>query len=86
MADEQEIGKVSHFFGKISVCVIKLSGTLKQGDTVHIKGATSDFTQSVGSMQIEHKNVPEAKAGQSIGLKVNEPVREGDSVFKAGEE
>lgn len=82
MDKEKEVGKVTHFFTKIGVGVIKLSSKLKVGDGVHFKGATTDFTQKAESMQIEHENVEEAKKGQSIGLKVNEPVREGDVVYK----
>jgi putative protease len=85
MAEEKEVGKVAHFFGKISVAVIKLTDTLKKGDTVHIKGPNSDFTQTVDSMQIEHKNVEKAESGQSIGLKLAEPAREGDTVYKVEE-
>lgn len=79
---EQEIGKVSHFFNKISVAAIDLTGELKAGDTIHIKGATSDFTQTVDSMQIDNETVSEAAAGQSIGIKASEPVREHDVVYK----
>ena len=79
---ETEVGKVTHYFASISVAVVKLSGTLKQGDAIRIKGATSDFTQNVGEMQIDHKPVAEAKKGQTIGLKVDEHAREHDSVFK----
>lgn len=79
---EKEIGKVTHFFSKISVVVIELSDTLKVGDQIHIKGHATDFTQKVDSMQIEHENVQEAKAGQSVGLKVVDKAREGDAVYK----
>ncbi len=79
---EQEVGKITHYFTKIGVAVVELSGTLRVGDTIHIKGATTNFTQNVDSMQIEHQPVEEAKAGQSIGLKVAEHVREHDTVFK----
>ncbi len=85
MAEEQEIGKVTHFFSKICVGVIKLSSPVKLGDTIHIKGTTSDFTQSIDSMQIDKKEVKDAKAGESIGLKVSDPVREGDTVYKVEE-
>lgn len=78
----KEIGKVAHYYTKIGVAVIELTDALKVGDTIHVKGATSDFTQTVDSMQIEHKNVEEAKKGQSIGLKVPEHAREGDTVYK----
>ncbi|MBU0979269.1 MAG: hypothetical protein KJ709_00550 [Nanoarchaeota archaeon] len=79
---EQEIGKVDHYYSKIGVAVIELSGELKVGEEIHIKGATSDFKQNVESIQIEHDKLEEAKAGQSIGLKVKEPVRQNDKVFK----
>lgn len=78
----QEIGKVSHHFSNIGVGVIELSGSLAIGDKIRIKGATTDFKQKVDSMQIEHEKVEEAKKGQSIGLKVKEPVREHDRVYK----
>lgn len=77
-----EIGKITHFFSKIGVAVIELKKPLKVGDTIAIKGPTTDFEQEVDSMQIEHENVKEAKAGQSIGLKVAERVRETDAVYK----
>jgi putative protease len=77
-----EVGRVTHFFPKISVAVIELTKPLSVGDTILIKGPTTDFEQVVESMQIEHKNVQQAKAGQSIGLKVAERVREKDMVYK----
>ncbi len=80
---EVKIGEIAHYFGKISVAAIKLTdGDLKVGDTIHIKGHTSDFTQKVESIQIEHKVVPEAKKGADIGIKVSEHVREKDVVYK----
>jgi len=82
MADV-EIGHISHYFPKISVAVIEVTaGSLKVGDTIRIKGHTSDFTQTVDSLQQEHLQVPEITAGVSAGLKVKEHVREGDKVFK----
>lgn len=80
---EKEIGIVTHYFTDISVAVIKLSSTLRVGDEIHVKGATSDFKQRVDSMQIEHDQIKEAKAGQSIGLKVVDHARENDMVYKA---
>jgi putative protease len=77
-----EIGHISHFFSKINVAVIELKKPLAVGDTIVVKGPTTDFEQKVDSMQIEHKNVPRAEAGQSIGLKVAERVREKDTVYK----
>ena len=85
MAEEKEIGKITHYFSNIGVGVIKLSGRLAVGDNMHIKGATTDFQQKVSSMQIEHEQVDEAGAGQSIGLKVDEHARDGDVVYKIEE-
>jgi len=80
---EEEIGKVSHYFSKISVAVIDITaGSLKVGDTIHIKGHTSDFTQQVESLQQEHQSVPKAGKGDSVGLKVKNPVHDHDRVFK----
>jgi len=78
----QEVGKVSHFFSKISVAVVDLKATLSIGDRIRIQGPTTNFEQTVDSMQIEHADVKTAKAGQSIGLKVKERVREKDTVYK----
>lgn len=78
-----EIGHISHYFPKISVAVIEVTaGSLKVGETIRIKGHTSDFTQTVDSLQQEHLQVPEIKVGASAGLKVKEHVREGDKVYK----
>ena len=79
----EEIGKVTHYYTKVSVGIIEITnGSLKVGDKIRIKGATTDLTQDIESMQIEHEQVKEAKAGQSIGLKVKEHVREHDKVYK----
>jgi putative protease len=80
--DVVEIGHITHFFSKISVAVIELTKPLAVGDTILVKGPTTDFEQVVDSMQIEHKNVQQAKAGESIGLKVADRVREKDTVYK----
>jgi putative protease len=77
-----EIGRITHFFSKISVAVIELKAPLSVGDTIAIKGPNTDFEQVVDSMQIEHKNVQRAEKGQSIGLRVAERVRETDVVYK----
>lgn len=77
-----EVGRITHFFTKISVAVIELTAPLAVGDTIVIKGPTTDFEQVVESMQIEHENVQRAEAGQSIGLKVPQRVRENDMVYK----
>jgi putative protease len=80
---EKKIGKITHYFGKISVAIVELTDdTLSVGETIHIKGHTSDFTQKVDSIQIEHQNVPKAEIGQSIGLKVIQHARVDDIVYK----
>lgn len=84
---EEEIGKIIHYFSKIGVGVLGLSkGNLHVGDTIHIKGHTSDFYQKVDSMQVEHSPVNIAEQGMEVGLKVESPVREGDLVFKVTED
>lgn len=82
-AEEMQVGKVTHYFSKIGVAVIEVTdGSIKVGDEIHIKGHTSDFKQKVHSMQIEHEKVQMAEPGQSIGMKVSEPVRAHDMVYK----
>jgi len=80
--DVVEIGRITHFFSKINVAVIELKAPLKVGDTIVIKGPTTDFQQVVESMQIENKNVQTGEAGQSIGMKVIQRVRETDRVYR----
>ncbi len=84
MSEEEimEVGRVTHFFTKISVAVVELKAPLAVGDRIVIKGPLTDFEQVVDSMQIEHKNVTRAEAGQSVGLKVAQRVREKDIVYK----
>lgn len=77
-----EVGRVSHYFTRINVAVVELKAPLAVGDRILIKGPTTDLEQVVESMQIEHENVQRAEAGQSIGLKVNDRVRENDTVYK----
>ena len=77
----KEIGKITHFFDKIGVAVVELAGGLKAGDKIRVKGQTTDFKQSVKSMQVEHEKVERAKKGQAIGLKVKDKVRVNDKVY-----
>jgi len=79
---EQEIGKISHYYNHLEVGIIDLTAPLKVGDTIRIKGNTVDCTQQVSSMRIEFTDVTEAKAGDLIGVKVEQKVHEEDSVFK----
>lgn len=82
---EQIIGEVSDFFAHPVVAGIELTATLKVGDKIRIKGHTTDLEMTVGSIQIDNENVEQAKAGDSIGVKVDERVRKGDSVFKVSD-
>jgi putative protease len=79
--EEKKIGVITHYFGHISVGIIKLDAPLKIGDTIHIKGAHDDITQSVDSMQIEHENVESADKGDEVGIKVVEKVHPHDEVY-----
>ena len=78
----EKVGEVSHYFSRINVGVVELTVPLKVGDRIAIKGMTTNFEQTIESMEIEHKRVQEAKVGDSIGLKVEDRVREGDIVYK----
>jgi translation elongation factor EF-Tu-like GTPase len=82
MEELREVGVVSHFFNKINVAIIEIKDTISVGDRIIIKGPTTDLEQTIDSMEIEHEKVQQAKAGQSIGMKVNDRVREKDVVYK----
>ena len=80
---EKEVGKVMSYYANIEVAAIEItSESLKIGDKIKIKGATTDFEQIVESMQVNHKVVQEAKKGVSIGIKVKDKVRPSDTVYK----
>jgi len=80
---EQLIGTVTHYFSHAHVAAIDLAGgPLNVGDTIHVVGHTSDFTQKLDSMQIEHESVQTANAGDQIGIRVAEHAREHDKVYK----
>ena len=79
---EKLIGRIDHWFGKISVAGIELTDTLAVGDRVHFLGYTTDFEQEITSMQIMHQDVPTAGPGDSVGVKVQFKVRPGDRVYK----
>ncbi|OGY54935.1 MAG: hypothetical protein A3A24_03355 [Candidatus Buchananbacteria bacterium RIFCSPLOWO2_01_FULL_46_12] len=80
----KQIGKITHYFSKIGVGVIELSGQLKIGDSIVVSGHGHEFEQAVDSMQVEHEEVSEAKPGDTVGMKVKEPVKEGDLVHLKG--
>ena len=80
---EQKIGVVTHYFGKIGVAALSIvDGELGVGDTIHVIGHTTDFTQEVESMQVDHATVETARTGDEVAIKTAEYVRENDEVFK----
>jgi translation elongation factor EF-1alpha len=77
-----EVGRVAHFFTRINVAVIEVSGTISVGDKIAIKGPTTDIEQTVTSMEIEHAKVMQATEGQSIGMKLSGHAKQNDTVYK----
>ncbi len=82
--EKKLVGKITHYFTKIGVCVIELSDELKVGDKISVEGPTSNYAQKVESMQIEHANVQNAGPGQAVGMKSEQRCRQGDLVYKVG--
>jgi hypothetical protein len=78
----QVIGKITHYFPQVQAAVIKLKAPLSLGDTIKIKGHTTDLTQAVSSMQIDRVPIDKAKKGDEIGLLVSSRVRQHDTVYK----
>lgn len=83
---EKVLGKIDHYFDKISVAAIKVTGPFKVSDIIHVKGHTTDFVQKVASLQINHQEVDSVKRGDDVGLLVREQVRDHDIVYLAGQE
>ncbi len=81
----EKVGEVSHYFTKIGVAVIELTGKIKVGDSISVKGMTTNFEQKVESMQVEGENIEDANPGDDIGMKVADRVRKGDIVYRLGE-
>jgi len=82
-SNEEAIGTITHYYSHLGVAVMQLNkGTLNTGDTIHIKGHTTDITQKVESMEYEHQHINQASAGQSLGIKVSDHVREHDIVYR----
>jgi putative protease len=79
---EDAVGKLTHYFGNLGVAVAELTGELKVGDQIHIKGHTTDFTQTVDSLEIEHQKVEKAGPRDSAAFKVLEKVRPGDHIYR----
>ncbi len=82
MGELQEVGKVLHFFGNINVAIIEVTETISIGDKISIKGPTTNIEQTITSMEIEHTKVGQATPGQSVGMKVQDRVKENDTVYK----
>ena len=80
--DEKMLGTVTHYFGKLSVAVLDLKGSLAIRDQVAFRGATTDFEQEVESIQVDHQSIEVANAGQAAAVKVNDKVRVGDTIYK----
>ena len=78
---EKPVGKVTHYYNKIKVAVVKFGAPIKVGARVQFKGATTNFSQTIDSMQYEHEQIKVAKKGQSLGMKVSKRVREGDEIY-----
>ncbi len=83
---EKEVGVVVKFFAKPSVAAIEVTGgSIKTGDLLKYKGHTTDFEETVASIEVDNQSVEEAKAGDLVGIKVKERVRENDKVYKETE-
>jgi putative protease len=78
----EKVGRITHFYSKPSVAVVELTSPLTKGDRIVIRGSTTNIEQTAESMEIEHKQIPSAQAGQSIGMKVEGRVREDDVVYR----
>lgn len=76
-----EIGKVNDFFARPVVAGVQLTGGIKVGDRIHIRGHTTDLEVTINSIQIDNRSVASAAAGDNIGIKVSERVRRGDTVY-----
>lgn len=83
---EEEIGVIVKFFSKPSVAAVEITnGSIKEGDILHFKGHTTDFSEEIKSMEVDNQSVSEAKSGDMIGIKVKERVRERDIVYKVSD-
>ncbi len=82
---EKEIGKVIHYFDKAGVAVIRLSDGVKMRDTIKIMRGDNDFTETISSMQVDHKPVSSGKKGDEVAVKISQPTKEGAHVYKIEE-
>ncbi len=79
---EKEVGTITHYFPKVGVAVVRVGEELHIGDQVRISGPHQNFSQRVTSMQVEHQSITNASRGQEVGMKVSQPVRPGDRVYR----
>lgn len=79
---QRKVGRVSHYYDHIGVAVVDLSSSLAVGDEIKISGKSDEFVQTVSSMEIEHEKIKKAAKGKSLGIKVDQPVKKGDIVYK----
>ena len=79
-----KVGTITHFYDKIGVAVINVLAPLKVGDRIKISGHDKEFEQEIASLQVEHQNIDRAKKGDNVGMKVDQPVKDGDEVYKVG--
>ncbi|MDP3998866.1 MAG: U32 family peptidase C-terminal domain-containing protein [bacterium] len=82
MAD-QPVGKITHYYDKVGVAVVEVKKPLAVGDMIKVSGHDKDFTQKIESMQIEHEQIQKAGKGKVVGMKLEQPVKEHDLIFKA---
>lgn len=81
--EPEPIGEVTHYYNHLEVAIVKFNKPVSVGTRVRFKGATTDFEETIASMQYDHKPVNKAKKGQEVGIKVKERVRQGDKVYEA---
>ena len=79
---DTKVGVIVHYYDKIGVAVVKVLTPIKVGDRLKISGHDKEFEQEIASMQVEHKNIEQAKKGDDVGMKVDQPVKDGDEVYK----
>jgi len=80
MAPDQPIGKITHFYSHLGVGIIALTAPLRVGDSIHVKGHTTDFIQKADSLQLNHQDINAGKKGDEVGVKLDQKVRHGDTV------
>ena len=79
---DTKVGVIVHYYDKIGVAVVKVLTPIKVGDRIKISGHDKEFEQEIASMQVEHQNIEKAKKGDDVGMKVDQPVKDGDEVYK----